>query len=374
MDELDRWLRGRGADLDTELEEAYFAAGVEFLAEPGLEPAKQALLTEGAALAGAVDVDAVPADPALRYELLGMVGFVFAICRRHEVEDPTLLAPAWRVAERLGAELGVVPRFTFAHQSLANTAIRGRLRTFTTLEEEHAFVVRNGQAVLAYERAAAALRPVAAMGVTSPIVGPQLDAARVALDDVLAADQAISREVSVERFFRSIRPYFKTHRVGAGEFRGANAGDFSAINELDVLLGCVDPAEPSYAWVVEEKLPYVPPADQPRLRRLSAADSLLARFEAEAPPGAVPGEAWRDNARRFLAVCRAHAAAATYHHTALVRPFLEKPAAAMPVDRAASVSASGPPLSEVVAALDRLRVARSDRSRLARVAALVAEG
>jgi hypothetical protein len=305
-----------------------------------------------------------------------MVGFVMAICRRHEVEDPVLLAPVWRVAERLGAWLGVVPRFTFAHQSLANTALDGRLRTFTCLDEEQAFVVRNGQAVLAYERAVAALRPVAAMGVTSPIAGPQLDAARAALEDVLAADQAISHEVSVERFFRNIRPYFKTHRVGSGEFRGANAGDFSAVNELDVLLGCVDPAEPSYAAVVEEKCPYVPPGDQPALRRLSAGDSLLARFEAEAGDGAArpPSEAWRDNARRFLAVCRAHAAAASYHHTALVRPFLEKPAAAMPPERAASVSASGPPLGEVVAALDRLRALRSDLSRLVRLQALAGPG
>ena len=53
-----------------------------------------------------------------------------------------------------------------------------------------------------------------------------------------------------------------------------------------------------------------------------------------------------------------------------MRPFLERPAAAMPPDRVAAVSASGPPLAEVVAALDRLRTLRSDRSRLARLLAL----
>jgi hypothetical protein len=368
MDELDLWLRTDFQALNTDLEEAYFAAGTEFLDDPVLDPAKRRLVVEGSARAGAIE--GLPADPDARYELLGMVGYVMGACRRHEVEDATLLAPAWRVAERLGASLAVAPRFVFAHQALWNTARDGRFRTFTTLPSEHAFVRQNGVAVLAYERAAAALRPVAAMGVTNPIAGPQLDAARTALEDVLAADQAITRDVPVDRFFRSIRPYFKTHRVGDAEFRGANAGDFSAINELDVQLGAVDPADPFYARVVEEKLPFVPPSDAPRLRALDVRDSLLARFEAEA--GERPSEAWRDNTTRFLAVCRAHAAAATYHHAALVKPFLERPAAALPEDRVAAVSASGPPLAEVVASLDRLRVLRSDRSRLARLQALVA--
>ena len=188
MHELDRWLRTRFTDLNTELENAYFAAGVEFLADPRLDPAKQALLHEGAAVAGAITD--LPADPDGRYELLGMVGYVMGACRRHETEDPAVLAPVWRVAERLGASLGVAPRFVFAHQALWNAAVDGRFRTFTTLSAEEAFVRLNGIAVLAYERAAAALRPVAAMGVTNPIAGPQLDAARAALDDVLAADQA----------------------------------------------------------------------------------------------------------------------------------------------------------------------------------------
>lgn len=371
MDALDRWLRTRFLELNTALEAAYDAAGTEFLDDPSLDPVKRALLVEGSAVAGAIDdlpPDDLPPDPGARYELLGMVGYVMGACRRHEVEDAGCLAPVWRVAERLGASLDVAPRFVFAHQALWNTAVDGRFRTFTTLTEEEAFVRHNGIAVLAYERAAAALRPVAAMGVTNPIAGPQLDAARRALDDVLAADQAITRDVSVDRFFRNIRPYFKTHRVGGGEFRGANAGDFSAINELDVLLGAADPADLFYARVVAEKLPYVPPTEAHRLRALDAGASLLARFEAEA--GAAPSAAWRENARRFLTVCRAHAAAATYHHTALVRPFLERPAAAMPQDRVAAVSASGPPLAEVVAALDRLRTLRGDRTRLARITAL----
>lgn len=367
MDELDRWLRTDFQALNTGLEAAYFAAGAEFLDDAALDPAKRTLLVEGSARAGAIEE--LPADADARYELLGMVGYVMGACRRHEVEDPTLLAPVWRVAERLGASLGVAPRFVFAHQALWNPAVDGRFRLFTTLPAEEAFVRHNGIAVLAYERAAVALRPVAAMGVTNPIAAPQLEAARRALEDVLAADQAITRDVPVNRFFRSIRPYFKTHRVSDGEFRGANAGDFSAINELDVLLGCVDPRDPFYARVVAEKLPYVPPPDAPRLRALDARDSLLARFEAEA--GERPSAAWCDNATRFLAVCRAHAAAATYHHAALVRPFLERPAAAMPEDRVAAVSASGPPLAEVVAMLDRLRALRSDRSRLARLQALV---
>lgn len=272
---LDGWLRTTFADHNTALEEAYFAAGVEFLDDPALDAHKRAVLHEGAAHAGAIDV--LGERAADRYELLGMVGFVLGACRRHEVEDPAVLAPVWAVAERLGESLGVAPRFVFAHQAFFNTARDGRFRTFTTLPDEATFVELNGLAVLAYGNAAAALRQIPVMGVSHPLAGSLLDAARGALEDVLAFNQRIAREVSIDRFFRNIRPYFKPYRVGATIQRGANAGDFSAVNEIDVLLGLCDPDDPFYAAIVAEKLPFVPPEHQPALRELGAAGTLLAR-------------------------------------------------------------------------------------------------
>lgn len=357
---LDDWLRTTFVERNTVLEEAYFAAGLEFLDDPALDGHKEVVLREGAAHAGAIDV--VPERAADRYELLGMVGFVLGACRRHETEDAEVLAPAWAAAQRLGDSLGVAPRYVFAHQALFNTARRDSFRTFTSLPDEALFVELNALGVLAYGRAAAALRRIPAMGVSNPIAGHLLDTAREAFDDVLAFNQRIARELSVDRFFRNIRPYFKPHRVGDVVHRGVNAGDFSAINEIDVLLGLCDPGDPFYASIVAEKIPFVPPGEQRALRELDGAGALLARYEAEAEDGVTAQ--LHDNARRFLAVCRAHGHAYAFHHTALVKPFLERPAADAPPERFAELSASGPPLHEVIATLDRLRVLRTDRAPL----------
>src|SRR5919108_508611 len=51
---LDAWLRTAFLEHNTALEEAYFAAGVEFLDDPALAPHKQAVLREGAEVAGAI--------------------------------------------------------------------------------------------------------------------------------------------------------------------------------------------------------------------------------------------------------------------------------------------------------------------------------
>jgi hypothetical protein len=280
-----------------------------------------------------------------------------------------VLAPAWAVARRLADGLGVAPRYVFAHQAFFNTARGGRFRTFTLLPHEATFVELNALGVLSYEAAAAALRSIAPLGVSHPVTGHLLETARAALDDVLACNQRLAREVPVDRFFRNIRPYFKPYRVGDRTYRGANAGDSSAINEIDVALGLCATSDPFYRSIVEEKIPYVPPEQQPALRDLGATGALLTRFEAEAASGVTPH--LRANAERFLAVCRAHGAAYAFHHHALVKPFLERPAAATPPDRYAALSASGPPLSEVIALLGRLLALRTAREPLDRLRELI---
>jgi hypothetical protein len=54
------------------------------------------------------------------------------------------------------------------------------------------------------------------------------------------------RQLDVDRFFYSVRPYYKPYRVGRQEYRGANAGDFSGINEIDLLLGLCRANDPYY--------------------------------------------------------------------------------------------------------------------------------
>jgi hypothetical protein len=171
---------------------------------------------------------------------------------------------------------------------------------------------------------------------------------------VLRFNKALAAEVSVDRFFHNIRPYFTTLEVCGVSYRGVNGGDFATINEIDMLLGLCDPRDPFYLRVLIEKHPYVPPEQQPRLRATPV--SLLDLFEAD-------GSA---NVDRYLAVCRAHGAAYSFHHHKLVRPYLVAPAGDAP---ATGVSASGPPLDVVVAGLARLVDLRAalDRPGTARV-------
>ncbi|RJL35796.1 monodechloroaminopyrrolnitrin synthase PrnB family protein [Bailinhaonella thermotolerans] len=354
----DQWIRREFVEYNTALEEAYFAAGRELVTgRRDLEEIKEALAREGAELIGRLAGDgSVPADPEERYELLGRVGFYLAALRRHEVEAPDPSAGV--LSQVLGTSLGVAPRYVFAHQSLYNRAVRDAYPTFTSLPDEHVFVTYNGLGVLAYQRAAAALAPIPALGVSSPLATYLLEGARAALDDVLAFNRALSGELDPGRFFLNIRPYFKPYRVGGVEYRGVNAGDFSGINEIDLLLGLCDARDPFYQRVLAEKRPYVPPEDQGRLSRAVMIPSLLDAFLAEMDAGPLPPRL-RRNAELFLAVCRSHGAAYTFHHHRLVKPFLETPAQ----NAEGEVTSSGPPLEAVIAMLDRLSDLRSARRR-----------
>jgi hypothetical protein len=74
--EFDRWLDDEFVELNTFLEEAYFAARKEVVrGDADLDARKEAILFDGAKLAAAiVDAGDLPADPVARYQLLGSVG------------------------------------------------------------------------------------------------------------------------------------------------------------------------------------------------------------------------------------------------------------------------------------------------------------
>ncbi|WP_158566722.1 monodechloroaminopyrrolnitrin synthase PrnB family protein [Actinomadura craniellae] len=384
VDRFDRWIRQEFVERNTELEEAYFSARREIVHDPHLDTIKRMIRTDGAKLiAPIVEDGGMPPGAQERYRLLGAVGFYLASCRRHEVDGPDgaeELSAAWSLANLLGSSLGVVPRFVFAHQSFYNPAVHDAYRTFTSLDDESVFITYNALAALAYRRAAHALRSVPPMGVSNPMATYLLEDARAALDDVMEFQRTLGRTLDVDRFFFNVRPYFKPYRVGGTEYRGANAGDFSAINELDVLLGLCDPRDPFYQGILAEKRPYLPPEDQARLRGVVTAESLLEAFLREAAAGPVTPRL-RENAEHFLALCRAHGTASSFHHHKLVKPFLEEPARDAPEERRKGITASGPPLEVVMAWLARLsdlRAARdlpgSARLALERLRNLIADG
>lgn len=362
IEDLDRWIRGEFTELNTELEEIYFAEKAIVLGDRAdVDGLSRALVRDGGALIGKVAArQELPQDPGARYELLGLVGFYLGACRRHEVEpDQAQVAP---LALALSASLGVAPRFSSAHQHIHNRAVGGAFYRFTTLGSERVFLTYNGLSVMAYRRAAHALRSVPALGVSNPLATYHLADAVAALGDVLRYSRALASELDRDRFFYNIRPYFKSHRVGSQEFRGANAGDFAAINAIDVLLGLCSPHDPFYQWVTADKYPYVAPEDQKSLRALATTESLLAMIvrELEAGPSSAP---LRENAELLLAACRQHGAATVFHHNKLVVPFLQEPAAHAPQERQSDMTASGPPLEAVIETLARLRDLRAARQR-----------
>jgi hypothetical protein len=367
VDRFDSWLRRDFVELNTELEEAYFAARSEVLSgRPDLESTKREIVHAGGTLITRVaDEYTVDAAARNRYQLLGAVGFYLAACRRHGVdgaEHSAALHSARSFAQLLGTSLGVAPRYVFAHQSIYNPAERDTYRLFTSLPDEQVFVTCNGLAVLAYQRAADALRRIPAMGVSNPMAAYLFEQAAASLGDVLRVNRTLAETLDVDRFFFNIRPYFKPYRVGGIVYRGANAGDFSAINEIDLLLGLASAKDPFYQTVLTEKRPFMPPEDQQALQRAVAEESLLDRFLTEAADQPVTPRL-RSNGELFLAVCRAHGAAYAFHHHRLVKPFLEAPAAAAPPDRQDDLTASGPPLAVVMAGLERLKSLRTARKR-----------
>ena len=118
-------------------------------------------------------------------------------------------------------------------------------------------------------------RSIVPLGVSSPVADVMFDAAKQALRDVIRFNDRLMKQLDVERFFYSVRPYYKPYRVGRQEYRGANAGDFSGINEIDLLLGLCRANDPYYAQLLVDKMLFMLPSDQARLRDCMTRTSLL---------------------------------------------------------------------------------------------------
>jgi Domain of unknown function (DUF1864) len=183
---------------------------------------------------------------------------------------------------------------------------------------------------------------------------------------VLRFNKRLIDGLDVDRFFYSVRPYYKPYRVGRQEYRGANAGDFSGINELDLLLGLCRANDPYYAQLLVDKMLFMLPSDQARLRECMTRTSLL--DELLELIGAHSRTDWfQRNARAYLEVCDLFGESAAQHHEGLVKKFIERPAAELAVADLAGITASGPPLPVLLRSLEvlrdmRLAAARSDIS------------
>ncbi|MBL8265275.1 PrnB family protein [Steroidobacter sp.] len=357
---FDRWIRSAFVELNTELEELYYArddrAQVVGIGDPLKEQLRQqghvhvvALLEEGNTGAGF--------DTA--FGVLGNVGLYLAALRRHELTNPAReerspFPEASALALHVGVSLGMAPRFATAHLAMNNLAVAGVRKSFTSLPDEVLFIDENTRGILSLQTAADALMRIVHLGVSSPVADVLFSTAKQALQDVVAVNQRLFDRLDIQRFFYCVRPYYKPYRVGRQEYRGANAGDFSGINEVDLLLGLCRANDPYYAQLLVDKMLFMLPQDQARLRdcmtRTSLLDELL-RLGAEHSRA----DWFQQNARLYLEVCDLFGKTAALHHDALVKRFIELPAADLKEDKLSGLTASGPPLPVLLRALEVLR-------------------
>ncbi len=357
---FDRWIRTNFVEMNTELEGVYWAQENKADVASGGAEIKQQLLEEGRGhIIPLLDEGNTDEGFDDNFDLLGNVGLYMAACRRHELTEPTRertspLKEASALALQLGASLGVTPRFATSHLSTHNLAIDGVYKTFTSLDAETVFLEYNTRGVFAYKRAADALLRTLPLGVSHPVTFDLLAAANDALEDVITHNNSLYKKLDEDRFFYCVRPYYKPHRVGLHEYRGANAGDFAGINVIDMTLGLCQADNLSYSQLLVDKFLYMLPEDQAILRDVMRRESLLNSFlKLLETHGA---ETWfQKNAAMFLKVCETHGKTAAQHHDLLISKFIEKQAKLLPEKFKENITASGPPLEVVVNALAKLK-------------------
>lgn len=357
---FDDWIRSSFIEINTELEEMYFKRDDRAAVADTGTSIKDQLVQEGNRyIVKLLEEGNTDEGFDSGFGLLGNVGLFMAACRRHEITEPSRetrspLTEASALALQLGASLGVTPRFATSHLATHNFAINGTYKSFTSLEDEFVFLDYNTRGVFAYKRAADALLRSLPLGISHPVTYDLLVDANNALEDVIASNDKLYEKLDADRFFYCVRPYYKPHRVGLHVYRGANAGDFSGINVIDLLLGLCRADHSSYSQILVDKFLYMMPEDQTQLRDCMRRKSLLNSFLEQLETSA--SEPWfQTNAEIFLQVCETHGKTAAQHHDQLVSKFIESPATKLDETHLKNITASGPPLPVLLRALEELR-------------------
>jgi hypothetical protein len=369
VEAFEHWIRTSFVQMNTELENLYFVTSDRACVEGIGDSIKAVLRDEGHGYIVELLAEGNTGDGFdIAFGVLGNVGMYLGALRRHELtnpsrEDRSPFSEASSLALHVGASLGMAPRFSTAHLATHNRAVAGVRKSFTSLPDEFLFIDENTRGILSLQRAADALTSIVHLGVSSPVADVMFETATAALRDVIRFNDRLMEGLDVARFFYSVRPYYKPYRVGRQEYRGANAGDFSGINEIDLLLGLCRANDPYYSQLLVDKMLFMLPSDQARLRecmtRRSLLDELLTLREAHSA-----ADWFQKNARAYLQVCDLFGKSAAQHHDGLVKRFIETPAAALNQDHLQAVTASGPPLPVLLRSLELLRDLRIAADRV----------
>lgn len=359
-EDYEHWIRTSFVEMNTALEEMYFAREARENVEGVGDDIKKQMREEGHEFIVKLLAEG-NTDEGFEnaFDLLGDVGLYMASLRRHEVTNPAReekspLHEASALAMHIASFLGVVPRFATAHLTTRNRAVNGKIKSFTSLADEYLFLDYNLRSIFAFKRAAELLTRILPLGVTHPAAAILFEDAGDALKDVIESNDLLYKELDRDRFFYCVRPYYKPYRVARAEYRGANGGDFSGINEIDLLLGVCSANDPYYSQLLVDKMLFMEPRDQISLRESMRQRSFLLQF-LDAAPANKSDPAFKKNVEAFLEVCRLHGVTAKQHHDQLVKDYIEKPSAALTPEKYAQVTASGPPLDVLMRALEILR-------------------
>ena len=360
VEAFEHWIRTAFVQMNTELENLYFASSDRSRVEGVGDQIKAALRDEGRRYVVDLLEEGNTGDGFdVAFGVLGNVGMYLGSLRRHELTNPAReerspFREASSLALHVGASLGMAPRFATAHLSTHNRARAGLRKSFTSLPDEFLFIDENTRGILSLQRTADALTSIVHLGVSSPVADVMFGTAKAALRDAIRFNDRLVNQLDVQRFFYSVRPYYKPYRVGRQEYRGANAGDFSGINEIDLLLGLCRANDAYYAQLLVDKMLYMLPSDQARLRDCMTRQSLLDELLAlRVQHGRA--DWFQRNARAYLEVCELFGSWAEQHHNALVKRFIEEPAAGLDAGHLQGITASGPPLPVLLHSLELLR-------------------
>lgn len=128
---FDRWIRTSFVQMNTDLEDQYFAQENRADVIGVGDALKEQILEEGRALIVPL-MDEGNTDEGVdqAFDLLGNVGLYMAALRRHELTNPdretkSPFAEASALAMHIGASVGVTPRFATSHLTTHNLAING---------------------------------------------------------------------------------------------------------------------------------------------------------------------------------------------------------------------------------------------------------
>jgi hypothetical protein len=368
VEAFEQWIRTSFVQMNTELENLYFAQADRTRVVGCGDTVKAELRDEGRVHVAALLAEGNTGDGfESAFDVLGNVGLYLGALRRHELTNPAReerspFPEASALALQVGAAIGMAPRFATAHLATHNSARAGVRKSFTSLPDEFLFIDENTRGILLLQQAAAALTSIVHLGVSNPAADTMFAAAAGSLRAVMQNNARLFDALDVDRFFYSVRPYYKPYRVGRQEFRGANAGDFSGINEIDLILGVCRANDPYYAQLLADKMLFMLPADQARLREcmthVSLLDELLGLLDIYGRT------AWfQQTARAFLELCDLFGQIAAQHHDGLVKRFIEAPAARLDGSTLEGITASGPPLPVLIHSLEVLRDMRLARDR-----------